>query len=403
MYYLFIFFQIVLFICAGNCKSCEEALNNEERLKCNLLKDYSEIAVPTNKNRTVEIDVEIHPIQMEVEETESIVTVDVWFNLTWFDKKLTWNPKNYDGLQNVHMDCSKIWAASFSGVTYFGYVIQKPSPNLDCIIQFTGAVSSIGIEKINAFDNEADYTLWPYDKHEFLVVFHSRKFSIGDENIVYNYKKISNQSLIRDSEWNVENIVHWLYFDSSRVKMEVFLTRHHSIHTYTYIYPSYVLTLMVISTIWMNVLSSERLLISGLLFLTQYIYMEYFMFILPAPTITTPYIARFHKYLLLMNGYIIAWTVMTRVLADMTYESHFIIVFVKWVRSKPYLNFFLMDNVVPQPDAMENDGLEPLHHFSLLAKKQEQLKICIQFVDKIICLICSFLVVLLIIAYYPVI
>ncbi|XP_039277768.1 uncharacterized protein LOC120349993 [Nilaparvata lugens] len=153
----------------------------------------------------------------------------------------------------------------------------------------------------------------------------------------------------------------------------------------------------------MNVLSSERLLISGLLFLTQYIYMEYFMFILQAPTITTPYIARFHKYLLLLNGFMIVWTVITRVIADMTYENHYVILFVKWVRNKPYLYFFIMDSSDIKPDALENDGLETSHFLSIVTKKQEQLRLCIQFLDRILCLIFSFLVVALMISYYPVI
>ncbi|XP_039276144.1 acetylcholine receptor subunit alpha [Nilaparvata lugens] len=129
MHRLLIYGVFALFLRVGNCKTCDQVLKNEERLKCVLLKDYNELAVPTDENKTVEIQVVIHPIQMEVEEMQSTVTLDVWFNLTWIDKKLKWNPDNYGGLENVQIDCSKIWDPSFSGVTRNGYVMQKTTSN----------------------------------------------------------------------------------------------------------------------------------------------------------------------------------------------------------------------------------------------------------------------------------
>ena len=50
---------------------------------------------------------------IEVNEVKQRIILKTWFIHEWHDSRLKWNPKDYEGIQKVHIDADKLWLPDF--------------------------------------------------------------------------------------------------------------------------------------------------------------------------------------------------------------------------------------------------------------------------------------------------
>ncbi|KAL3998440.1 Acetylcholine receptor subunit alpha-type unc-38 [Acanthocheilonema viteae] len=82
-----------------------------KRLHDDLMANYNKHRRPApaaNKPITIKLKLRLSQI-IDVHEIDQIMTCSVWLKQVWIDKKLSWNPKNYGGVNVLYVPYEMIW------------------------------------------------------------------------------------------------------------------------------------------------------------------------------------------------------------------------------------------------------------------------------------------------------
>ena len=61
-------------------------------------------------DETVEVQLGMALIHVDMDEKKSLITVDSWMRMAWKDSKLSWNPKEYKEFNgSMHFDSDELW------------------------------------------------------------------------------------------------------------------------------------------------------------------------------------------------------------------------------------------------------------------------------------------------------
>ncbi|XP_018369529.1 PREDICTED: acetylcholine receptor subunit alpha-like [Trachymyrmex cornetzi] len=89
--------------CSGN--------PDAKRLYDDLLSNYNKLVRPTfnaTDNLTVKIKLKLSQI-IDVNLKNQVMTTNLWVEQTWYDYKLKWDPKEYGGVEMLHVPSDHIW------------------------------------------------------------------------------------------------------------------------------------------------------------------------------------------------------------------------------------------------------------------------------------------------------
>ncbi|CAK9299887.1 unnamed protein product [Gordionus sp. m RMFG-2023] len=82
-----------------------------KRLYDDLLSNYNRLIRPVGNNSdklTIRLGLRLTQI-LDVHEKDQIMTTNMWVRQEWFDYKLVWDPKEYGGVEKLHIPSEKIW------------------------------------------------------------------------------------------------------------------------------------------------------------------------------------------------------------------------------------------------------------------------------------------------------
>ncbi len=85
--------------------------NIEDILIRDLMKNYSTLIRPSidHKNATnIFFDASIVQIT-SVDEKYQMVSINAWLTMTWTDHKLSWDPRKYEGAQEIRLPSERVW------------------------------------------------------------------------------------------------------------------------------------------------------------------------------------------------------------------------------------------------------------------------------------------------------
>ena len=89
---------------AGNVSFIDD---NEKALKTKLFSDYDKSLKPKGR---IDVDVEFALFQVnDLMEKNQIISVEIWVNQVWYDRRLTWNPADYGNLTQIFVYSDKFW------------------------------------------------------------------------------------------------------------------------------------------------------------------------------------------------------------------------------------------------------------------------------------------------------
>ena len=100
------------------CKGCMDKnetskipISIKQKLRQDLLKNYDKIPHPVDDpDETVEVQLGMALIHVDMDEKKSLITVDSWMRMAWKDSKLSWNPKDYKEFNgSMHFDSDELW------------------------------------------------------------------------------------------------------------------------------------------------------------------------------------------------------------------------------------------------------------------------------------------------------
>ncbi|KAL3285887.1 hypothetical protein HHI36_000407 [Cryptolaemus montrouzieri] len=88
----------------------------EQKLKDHLFCDYSGYDlrpvkdIKTATNLTVKMVVKY----FTYDELTATISVDTWLAVYWMDQHLKWEPKDFDGIKQIHLDDTDLWIPDLS-------------------------------------------------------------------------------------------------------------------------------------------------------------------------------------------------------------------------------------------------------------------------------------------------
>uniref|UniRef100_A0AAN0LM93 Nicotinic acetylcholine receptor n=1 Tax=Polyphagotarsonemus latus TaxID=1204166 RepID=A0AAN0LM93_9ACAR len=82
-----------------------------KRLYEDLLNDYNRLIRPVyNNNDTVFVNLSLKLTQLlDINMKHQVMSTNVWIEQEWIDNQLVWDPKNYDGVDMIHIMAEDIW------------------------------------------------------------------------------------------------------------------------------------------------------------------------------------------------------------------------------------------------------------------------------------------------------
>uniref|UniRef100_A0A1I7T984 Neur_chan_LBD domain-containing protein n=1 Tax=Caenorhabditis tropicalis TaxID=1561998 RepID=A0A1I7T984_9PELO len=77
----------------------------------NLLTDYNKAVRPVhNASDALKVKFGANLCRLiDVDEVNQVLTTSLWLEMQWYDKKLTWNPSDWGGVEYIHIPSDQIW------------------------------------------------------------------------------------------------------------------------------------------------------------------------------------------------------------------------------------------------------------------------------------------------------
>lgn len=96
----------------------------QQRLRNALLQNYDQSATPIEHHELpIHVQFGLVVIHFDLDEHNSIMSLDAWIRLAWKDEHLVWDPNMYENIQQMHFRPEEIWLPDI--VLYNKYDIKN--------------------------------------------------------------------------------------------------------------------------------------------------------------------------------------------------------------------------------------------------------------------------------------
>uniref|UniRef100_A0A224Z042 Nicotinic acetylcholine receptor invertebrate n=1 Tax=Rhipicephalus zambeziensis TaxID=60191 RepID=A0A224Z042_9ACAR len=191
--------------------------------------------------------------------------------LSWKDKRVGWDPKNYGGVDSVFLNSTEIWTPSIIELS----PLELGRPR-DAMVSLTsaGEATWCPLYSISAIC-EADMSDFPFDRHKCSAAFTN---AIAQEKVV-NLTLAGQPTLPEQehSEFAVLSIegersllsFNMGEFEYPEISFHVLLERRTSLHLFTVLLPTVAVVLLSLLVFWLPPESERKLTLIGAALLTS--------------------------------------------------------------------------------------------------------------------------------------
>lgn len=98
-------------VCSLGPLSVSQGNPDAKRLYDDLLSNYNKLVRPVvNVSDALAVQIKLKLSQLiDVNLKNQIMTTNLWVEQTWYDYKLKWEPKDYGGVEMLHVPSDHIW------------------------------------------------------------------------------------------------------------------------------------------------------------------------------------------------------------------------------------------------------------------------------------------------------
>uniref|UniRef100_A0A0K0FBH0 Acetylcholine receptor subunit alpha-type acr-16 n=1 Tax=Strongyloides venezuelensis TaxID=75913 RepID=A0A0K0FBH0_STRVS len=372
IYYLIYFFLVPVFTSRA-----------ENILYSILLQDYNHFTRPVEKgNSTVVVGVGLllHQI-IDVDEKNQQIELHAQLNITWVDKRLSWNYNNYDGIKKLRFPKNVLWTPDLLLYNSVAEEFDTSYP-VNILVNYDGTIIWQP-PAILKFSCTMNIVFFPFDSQYCEMKFGSWTYD-GSKVELTTYPEIFDISkLIENTEWSlidkyaIQNIQYYKccpepYYD---VVFKFTLKRKTIYYGINLIIPCLIITLMTLIGFIFPSEAGEKTSLQISIMLSICIFQNYVSDMSPPSSDSVPFLGMFFIYCLLyLSGSIVATTI-TLAVHNRSSKSHYlsymiIKIFSKWL---PY--FCLLKRPRTRFCDMKDDG-------EIIKEKMEKIE-CFQIMESI--------------------
>ncbi|KAG0723641.1 Neuronal acetylcholine receptor subunit alpha-6 [Chionoecetes opilio] len=282
----------------------QQDLSPEERLKKKLLDGYDKSSLPHRQNNdTTVVEFSMMLQGSWIEEDKQIININAWVLMTWMDPRLTWDHKDYGGLDNVHFGDHEVWQPGI--VLYNNADVTKVDPygGTDLVIKDNGRVWWVPPATLRA-ECPLDVTYWPYDTQVCYLYLGSwtKEGYHMDIQIYANRTKVSAgyfMKLTHAWQYKSGKLVRIVsdYPDLNlryvMLQMTVSFARVSPIFTYTVVFPAIVVSVLTLLQFVLPMREPRRLLLGCVSLLLTLMHLIYLAATVPTLSSSVPIVVKF--------------------------------------------------------------------------------------------------------------
>ncbi|XP_023287837.1 neuronal acetylcholine receptor subunit alpha-5 isoform X1 [Orussus abietinus] len=332
-----VLFVLVSRIISGGCLTelevtelgCKEIESKSPtlRLKRHLFCDYDSTVRPADShgNETA-VYITLMPKLIEFNDHDGVLVLHSWLSIIWEDAHLKWNPEDVGGLEKIHVQSEELWTPDIS-VYNSGDMNEDQSglPATRCILGYDGQVHCVPAVKYTA-SCDADYRLWPFDKHNCTIHIGSWAHTGDDIDFHLQGSDVFRVDFVENRQWDLESITAVKIIQKfpccpndtfPLLAYHIVIKRHHDSMHAVFVTPAIILILLTMTVLWLEPKSTERLAVACISFICHLICIQDLQWMLPPNGGTAPYILLFYRDSLILAGVSLLLTVILRQLQEM--------------------------------------------------------------------------------------
>ncbi|KAF7990748.1 hypothetical protein HCN44_000553 [Aphidius gifuensis] len=278
------------------------------RLKKYLFCNYDATVRPIiYHNNKTEITITPFVESAEYNDYSDSLVLTTWLRIRWIDEYLKWTPKEYDYIDTIIVYSSEIWTPELmiqNAKNGYGSEILPPTK---CSLGFGGEVICVPTVDLNV-KCDTDRSQWPDDKHKCTIEFGSSYQT--DKEIIFSSKIIiPNDRKPVQKNWKIDGPIAKFINKTSKFnkndKFPVFTMTYNVMRINNqikslFLYPTIVLTILTLSTIWLDPGSKERIILACINFLCHLLCIQDLHWKIPLTGSATPNIMMFYYSSLLL-------------------------------------------------------------------------------------------------------
>ncbi|XP_052796238.1 acetylcholine receptor subunit beta-like 1 [Mya arenaria] len=279
---------------------------------------YSPLVRPVERiNDTITIDFSIQLSQIiSVDEKNQIMKTNVWLQVYWTDYQLTWDPKNYGGIQALRIRPEKAWTPDivlFNNadgnyeVSYRSNVIVYPDGKVNWIPPAIYKSScTIDVQYFPFDEQRCDmkFGSWTFREDQLNFTFYMNMNSLD----VTDYLKSGTWDIL-DSPAKIERVPHPVTGEMKTMVIFTFRLRRKTLfYTVNLIIPCVLISFVTICVFALPADAGEKITLCISILLALVVFLLLISKILP-PSLTIPLVAKYLLFTFIMNIAAISFTV----------------------------------------------------------------------------------------------
>ncbi|XP_058840900.1 acetylcholine receptor subunit alpha-like isoform X2 [Topomyia yanbarensis] len=359
----FIIFAAVS-VCAGN--------PDAKRLYDDLLSNYNKLVRPVvNVTDALTVKIKLKLSQLiDVNLKNQIMTTNLWVEQTWYDYKLKWEPKEYGGVEMLHVPSDHIWRPDI--VLY-----NNADGNFEVTLATKATLNYTGRVEwrppaIYKSSCEIDVEYFPFDEQTCVMKFGSWTYDgfqvdlrhideVNDTNVVEVGVDLSE--FYTSVEWDilevpaVRNEKFYTCCDEPYldITFNITMRRKTLFYTVNLIIPCMGISFLTILVFYLPSDSGEKVSLSISILLSLTVFFLLLAEIIPPTSLVVPLLGKFVLFTMILDTFSICVTVIVLNIHFRSPQTH---TMAPWVRT-------IFINYLPKLLVMRRPIYQPLHHFSI--------------------------------------
>uniref|UniRef100_A0ABI7ZCM3 5-hydroxytryptamine receptor 3B n=1 Tax=Felis catus TaxID=9685 RepID=A0ABI7ZCM3_FELCA len=229
------------------------------RLTKQLLQKYHKKVRPVHdrtKATTVYLDVFVHAV-LDVDAQNQKLKTSIWYYEVWDDEFLSWSPTVFDGIREISLPLSAIWAPDI----IISEFVDIESPGLPYVyVNSSGTIKNAKPIQVVSTCNLETYA-FPFDMQNCSLTFSSILHTVEDVDLAFLRSrediKHDKKEFLKDSEWELlsvsstYNILQSNTGDFAQIQFNVVIRRHPLVYVMSLLIPSIFLVLVDLGSFYL--------------------------------------------------------------------------------------------------------------------------------------------------------
>uniref|UniRef100_A0A182R0D1 Nicotinic acetylcholine receptor alpha 3 subunit n=1 Tax=Anopheles farauti TaxID=69004 RepID=A0A182R0D1_9DIPT len=358
----------VVSVCGGN--------PDAKRLYDDLLSNYNKLVRPVvNVTDALTVKIKLKLSQLiDVNLKNQIMTTNLWVEQTWYDYKLKWEPKEYGGVEMLHVPSDHIWRPDI--VLY-----NNADGNFEVTLATKATLNYTGRVEwrppaIYKSSCEIDVEYFPFDEQTCVMKFGSWTYDgfqvdlrhideMNDTNVVEVGVDLSE--FYTSVEWDilevpaVRNEKFYTCCDEPYldITFNITMRRKTLFYTVNLIIPCMGISFLTILVFYLPSDSGEKVSLSISILLSLTVFFLLLAEIIPPTSLVVPLLGKFVLFTMILDTFSICVTVIVLNIHFRSPQTH---TMAPWVRT-------IFINHLPKLLVMRRPIYQPLHHFSAASQR----------------------------------